>query len=370
MTKLNGKILQKLPDLLVMEKGTRVKTADDWKTRREEIKKSAIGIGYGGMPPEPDSTEGELLCGESSGYNTYKVTARSGARELSFELELFLPQDCLGNKRKKFPVILEGDGCWRYLTETVIEHLNYRGIIAARFNRTAIVRDVSDRAEVMKSPLYKLFPGIESGSIAGWAWGFCRCIDVLESLPFVDPLGIAITGHSRGGKAVLVAGAVDERAAIVNPNGSGAGGAGCWRYHLGDESDRDGRSEFLSDLLESRPYWLGRGMKEYGEHEENIPFDQHYLKALVAPRYYLQTEAILDFWANPPGSHATFMAAREAYRFLGAGDRILANYRNGGHEHTLGDFSLLADLIGWIKGGVAPDKKLMEDPFPGLDGLF
>ncbi|MDR2617342.1 MAG: hypothetical protein LBC62_00605 [Treponema sp.] len=366
---MKGTVLQSLPDLFLMESGKKAASHEDWKARREELKRLAIGTGYGGMPPKPDSTEGELLS-TGPGLQIYRVIARSGGRELSFELKLFIPFRFHGNEGKQFPVILEGDGCWRCLTEQVIEDLNRRDIIAAQFNRTAIVKDVDDTGEVLKSPLYRLFPGIEAGSLAGWAWGFSRSIDVLETLPFVDPRCIAITGHSRGGKAVLVAGAADERPLVVNPNCSGAGGAGCWRYHLGDESNRNSRSEFLSDLLANFPNWMGKGMAEFRDHEERIPFDQHYLKALVAPRYFLQTDGLLDFWANPPGSHATLMAAREAYRFLGVGDRILANYRNGGHDHSAGDFGILADLIGWIRSGIAPDKRLREDPFPDLDGLF
>jgi hypothetical protein len=367
---MKGRILQKLPDLFVSEKGQPVKTVEDWKARREELKKLAIGIGYGGMPPEPDSTVGELLSEGPGGFSTYKVTARSGGRELSFELRLFRPQVTPWDEGKKFPVILNGDGCWPSLTEAIVDSLVRRGIIVAQFNRTAIVKDLNDNDEVLKSPLYRLFPGIESGTLAGWAWGFSRCIDVLEKLPFVDALCIAITAHSRGGKAVLVAGAADDRAAIVNSNCSGAGGSGCWRYHLGDDADRNTRNEHLADLVKGSPNWMGRAMKEYAEHEENIPFDQHFLKALIAPRYFFQTNGLLDFWTDPEGSHGTLMAAREAYRFLGVEDHILANYRNGGHDHTPGDFSLLADLIGWIRGGVSPDKKLLEDPFPGVEKLF
>jgi hypothetical protein len=118
---MKGRILQKLPDLFVTEKGQQVKTAGDWKERREELKKLAIGIGYGGMPPEPDSTEGELLAGDPGGFSVYKVTARSGGRELCFELRLFMPRVFPGDEGKKFPVILEGDGCWRNLTDVVIE---------------------------------------------------------------------------------------------------------------------------------------------------------------------------------------------------------------------------------------------------------
>ena len=378
---MNGTLLQKLPDPFVMENGKTVSTMEEWRKRREEIKKSVLDIGYGGMPPEPDSTGGTLLCSGSCGLRTYHVTVKSGGRELGFEMRLFVPAM---EDNKKYPVVLEGDGCWTYLTEKAIENFRSRGIITAQFNRCALVRDVPDNAEVLDSPLYRLFPGIASGSVAGWAWGFSRCIDVLEKLPFVDSGSIAITGHSRGGKAVLLAGAADERPFIVNPNCSGAGGCGCWRYRIGDaktkSKERDEvmadlfankkRSEELSDLAIISPNWLGRKMSGYQDCEADIPFDQHYLKALIAPRYLLQTDALEDIGANPPGSHGTFLAAREVYRFLGAGERILANYRNGGHAHAFEDYITLADLIYCLRNNKPPPAFLQCDPFPQMREIF
>src|ERR1700689_3728080 len=56
--------------------------------------------------------------------------------------------------------------------------------------------------------------------------GLPRVIDFLETTYFVDKDKIIVTGHSRGGKAALLAGALDERVALTVPNGSGAGGGG------------------------------------------------------------------------------------------------------------------------------------------------
>ncbi len=53
-----------------------------------------------------------------------------------------------------------------------------------------------------------------------------------------------------------------------------------------------------------------------------MPFDQHFLKALVAPRALLSTEGLGDLWSNPSGTWQTYLAAREVCRFLGAEERI------------------------------------------------
>ena len=54
---MHGTLLQKLPNPFIMENGKTVSSRDDWKVRREEIKKLVLMTGYGGMPPEPESTE-------------------------------------------------------------------------------------------------------------------------------------------------------------------------------------------------------------------------------------------------------------------------------------------------------------------------
>jgi len=109
------------------------------------------------------------------------------------------------------------------------------------------------------------------------------------------------------------------------------------------------KNEVLSDLLRRFPNWLGQKMNEYKERETDLPFDQHYLKALIAPRYFLQTDAVEDIWANPQGSYGTWLAAKEVYKFLNAQNKILINYREGGHAHTLDDYNILATIIYCLK---------------------
>lgn len=57
-----------------------------------------------------------------------------------------------------------------------------------------------------------------------------RIIDALETTNTgIDLSRLAVTGCSRNGKGALVAGAFDRRIALVIPQESGSGGAGCWR---------------------------------------------------------------------------------------------------------------------------------------------
>src|SRR5437763_10803261 len=109
--------------------------------------------------------------------------------------------------------------------------------------------------------------------MAAWAWGYHRAVDFLVTLRSVDKDRIAVTGHSRGGKAALLAGAIDARVALTAPNCSGCGGAGCFRF-------RGPQSERLADILQSFPGWFTPRLRDFIGREDQLPFDQHELKAL------------------------------------------------------------------------------------------
>jgi acetyl esterase/lipase len=153
----------------------------------------------------------------------------------------------------------------------------------------------------------------------------------------VDRQHIAVTGHSRGGKAALLAGALDERIALTAPNASGCGGAGCYRV-LGE------KSEDIAAITNRFSYWFHPRLKEFVSHVDQLPFDQHSLKALVAPRAQLSTEGLDDLWANPYGTQVSFVAARKVYEFLGAAGKIGIHFREGKHAHTAEDWQALLDF--------------------------
>ena len=172
---------------------------------------------------------------------------------------------------------------------------------------------------------------------------------------------IAFTGHSRGGKAALLAGATDQRAAIINPNEACLGGGGCYRIRMTADYPglRTWRSETLKDIWEDSAFWLGPKMGQYIDCEELLPFDAHYLKALVAPRVLFVSEAAADVWANPIGSWMTTIAAGEVYKFLNADSKLYWYFRTGTHYHKPEDIEKLVSIILHI-----------HDSEPLRDGFF
>lgn len=358
-------VLGTLPDLFECADGSRVMNAGDWTRRRREILDSAIELEYGGMPPKPEIFEAETMH-QMAGMVSYRIKTGTAERTMTFTMQLYLPA---GNT--PCPVVLTGDGCYRKCETEVINEALRRGIAVAKFNRTELAHDMYNTGR--QTGLYAIYPDPSYSAISAWAWGYHRCVDLLVQCGRIDPAQIAITGHSRGGKTVLLAGATDERIYYTNPNNSGAHGCGCYRYQQKEPcAERDTVSETMGDLFRAVPYWMGPVLRDYIGREDALPHDMHFIKALVAPRCFLQTEALGDVWANPRGSFQTFLAAKKVWELPGFDmeDNCAAVYRTGGHDHSFADFCVLFDMIDAKRHGKQLDPRYHTDWFPDMKRIF
>jgi len=145
-------------------------------------------------------------------------------------------------------------------------------------------------------------------TIATWAWGFQRAVDFLLTDPAVDPARLAVFGHSRNGKTALLAGAFDERIGLVLCHQAGCGGSAPSRGKVG---------ESVKQINDRFPHWFNAAFKQFNDAPERLPFDQHQLIALCAPRPVLLSNAVEDEWANPSGQFEMLVAATPVYRLLG-----------------------------------------------------
>ncbi|MCS6950469.1 MAG: hypothetical protein NZ520_08425 [bacterium] len=346
-----------LPNPFLRPDGKRIASPREWKPLREHWLALVLHYQYGNLPPLPRAVQAEkhdeTELGDLKAIRTEYQLHIETPVPVSTRLLLFRPR-----QRGRRPAIIDGDLCWGEPKGEIVEEVMRRGYMLAFFDRTHIAPDSAERQGV-----YEAHPDYEGGRLAAWAWGYHRVVDFLLTLPDVHPKRIVATGHSRGGKTALLAGATDERIALTAPNNSGCGGAGCYRYQAPG-------SETIADILRNFPFWFHPRFQQFVGRVERLPFDQHIVKALVAPRAQLSTEALADLWANPEGTQVTYLAAKEVYRFLRAEERIGIWFREGGHEHSLADWQALLDFADWQLLGKPPARAFDRLAFPQREGVF
>ena len=306
----------KLPDPFKGLDGKRISTKDEWKCRREEIGAMYEKIMFGQKPRNPEKVEGSF-----SG-NKLKVSVTDKGKSISFSVSI----SGGGTKDKPKPGIIgfaSFGGCGSLGAST-----NGLGVAMISFNPDDVAPENGGGS------FFQLYSGSDAGTAIAWAWGISRVIDALEKTPEagIDVHHLGVTGCSRHGKGSLIAGAFDERIALVIPQESGSGGASLWRSIA--QVNRQKGTQFVQGLASAgtEGRWMKSSFKNYDGKETTLPFDQHMLTAMVAPRALLLLDNQSFDWLGEVPSNYCGNASLEVFKALGIED----NYtyaQKGGHDH-------------------------------------
>ncbi len=187
---------------------------------------------------------------------------------------------------------------------------------------------------------FAAYPNYDWGLAAGWAWGISRVIDFLETETFADRTRLIATGHSRIGKAVLIAGAFDTRIAVSAPAGSGAGGTAAYRFTGAGRGGKEG----LDDMMRKYPNWFSPRLHDFRGQTDKLPFDQHWFIALTAPRAFISLEGTDDQNCVPNAVRRSLDDAEPVYLLIGVAGASAAHYAPHRHGYDPADWAALLDF--------------------------
>ena len=193
-----------------------------------------------------------------------------------------------------------------FIAEVPVEQFFRQGLIYANFYASELVPDSNDEAQDVMTGLISPNGVSPTGALMAWAYGYKAAVDFLETDPRIDRGRVAVTGHSRHGKAALIAGAWDPRIDAVIAIQSGYGGAASSRSTTGEGIKRmitGFRLTPLGPRSPGYPHWFEPGLIDYVNRLEDLPVDQHQLLALIAPRPVLLMNGRRDVWSDPNSTY-------------------------------------------------------------------
>ena len=317
-----------LPDPLILKNGQKVTTAQTWwNQRRPEIVEDFDREIYGRVPKDTPKVNWEVTSTTNEKNCDVPVITKelvghvdnssSPAISVDIQLTLTTPADAT----RPVPVIMEfgfggrfgraqrgsgpswqqqvinkGWGC-AIIVPNSIQDDNGAGL-------TQGIIGLCNKGRPRKAD--------DWGALRAWGWGASRALDYFETDKSVDAKQVGLEGHSRYGKATLVAMAYDQRFAIAFVSSSGAGGASLFRRDYG---------EIVENVAGSGEYhWMAGNFLKYAGPLtwDDLPIDAHELVTLCAPRPVFISSGSNngDAWVDARGMFMAASGAGPVYRLL------------------------------------------------------
>jgi dienelactone hydrolase len=317
--------------------GTRkpIVTANDWQKRRAHILAGMEEVmGAFPRPKTPVTLDVQVLEEhKEDGYIRRKIAYHTDDPKARVNAWLLIPNDVAGlseaGKTTKDAAGLTEAG-YRRAAVLCLHQTNVRGkdSPAGLFERHNVhyAKELAQRGYVTLAPDYPSFgeasdynfdaDNYVSGSMKA-IYDNTRAIDLLQSLPEVDPEKIGCIGHSLGGHNTLFTAAFDQRikAAVTC--------CGFTSFHKYKGGNLAGwTSTRYMPLIKSK----------YGLSPDRMPFDFHEVIAAIAPRAVFVVAPLHDDNFDIEGVREVVTAARPIYKLLGHPENLQSVHPDTAHE--------------------------------------
>lgn len=370
-----------LPDVMRLNNGQKVKTMRAWQTRCAQMLATLEYYAVGQAPPAPGNVKGEVLQDQMVRNHTVRyrlVHLTFGPQQsLSLNIGIFTPADGSkvptviapfgappgvtpllrlpqgGNQGKGEDVLLITGPAHPELVapnrpvqsaEEIAAHnpALAHGYAFVTFDNNDCGEDTTLRLPdgswaYRTTRFFPAYPGYDWGLLRAWAWGVERIVDYLVTDPLIARDKLIVTGVSRTGKSALVAGAFDERIAMVAPVASSGGGTPAFRMSGAGRGGHEG----LTEMVRKYPNWFSPHLHEFWEQQDKLPFDLHWFIALAAPRLFLDLEGTHDPNVSFNGLHQSLQGARPAFAFFHKEENLGVNFVDRPHGMVQGDWDAL-----------------------------
>ena len=245
-----------------------------------------------------------FYAGKCHVYRKLSFVLSRDAETASFGVELFVP-----NHEVLATVVALDFSLMPERGYLPVEELLEMGLTIARVQYDIVSTDDNDFTTGI-APL--LVPDRSdrqaAGKLAIWAYAANLVGKYLLEEGIAKAGALYVSGHSRLGKTALLTAALYEQFEGAHVNNSGCSGFAI---------SREKRGETIAKICKVFPYWFAPAYCEYADREDEAPFDQHYLAALVAPRLLSVVTAEEDTWADTEAQYLCAEAASVIYEKCG-----------------------------------------------------
>jgi len=293
-----------------------VLSPEDWSKRRKQILEG-MQLAMGHLPDRPDLVDLEVkVINEIKGKGFVRQSI-TFAGELGDRIPalLYIPTNIL--KDNKFPGMLA---------------LHPTGSLGKRIvagegplDNRQYGLELAQRGYVVICPDYPSFgdyvydfekDAYVSGTMKG-IFNHMRCVDLLESLEFLDPEKIGVIGHSLGGHNAMFVGVFDQRLKVIIAS---CGWTPFHDYYKGD----------IKGWTSSR--YMPRLKDTYNLDPDSVPFDFYEVVAALAPRPFFSNSPLRDDNFSVEGVKKGISEAKKVYHLLKAEKNIQVRYPDCEHD--------------------------------------